>query len=314
MSTATDPLSAVLTEVEAELRPSVRRVRDAENRAQRLIDELHRGGAWMYEVKEVLSHGSISRGTGLRHFKDLDKLIVLDAEALRTRRGAMRTPRDTISRMSRAIEDRRAGLVGLGSISIRSQDHSVGIRYRSGVRIDLVPAIRAGQRLLIPESGSNEWLRTNPAETAGLLQRAERRLPHAPAGVRLAKGWARARGHHAPLPGYAIETLVVASALREMLSLGELVARFLADIAHSKISYRLVMGDGPVAGPIAVWDPVSDANLTEELDKNHRKRLIEAARRGLEDLGRIEATAAKGRHARAVSAARKLFLGSWADG
>lgn len=45
----------------------------------------------------------------------------------------------------------------------RSQGHSVGVLYpQSQLRIDLVPLVRSGRRLLIPSLDDWEWIKTFP--------------------------------------------------------------------------------------------------------------------------------------------------------
>jgi len=216
---AESDLSALFRDMdEAYLRPRSDKVRKAKRRADRLIEELDRGRAWMYKVLRVHDHGSLSRGTALRHFKDLDRLIELDPVALRTLAGQPRSARDTIRRMTQHIADRRSGLVSMGAMTVRSQDHSVGIEYPgSGMQIDLVPAVTLEGDLYIPEQGTGNWILTDPAGTAARLQKAKKRAPHAGIAIRLLKGWKRARGRNAPIPSFAVETWVVDTVLGEPL-------------------------------------------------------------------------------------------------
>ncbi|HND34011.1 MAG TPA: hypothetical protein PLA94_28620, partial [Myxococcota bacterium] len=68
--------SSILRQVDTKhLHPKAEDVRRAKQRADLLIQELHEGNAWMYKVEEVIDHGSLSRGTGLGHFRDLDRLV-----------------------------------------------------------------------------------------------------------------------------------------------------------------------------------------------------------------------------------------------
>ncbi len=308
---ADSPLAAVLRATDEELRPDAAEVAEAEGRANRLIAELHRGGAWMYRVVEIIDHGSMSRGTALRGFRDLDKLVVLDPQALLTTRGTPRTPRDTIQRMAGAIESRRQGLVNQGTIVVRAQDHSVGVEYpATGFRIDLVPAVREQGRLLIPEHGSDRWIPTDPATTKSRLTRAKQLAPHAGIVVRLLKGWRRARGQHAPLRSFAVETLVVDAVLSRPDTLDGLVYNFFAEIAGQPANRRLALGAGTASrAPVVVVDPVSGGNLASDLRASHRVALIRAGRVAVEQLSEIEALAEAGQARSALSGSRRLFVG-----
>ena len=313
---AESALSTVLREVdEAFLRPRPEAVREAKRRADRLIDELDRGRAWMYSVLNVHDHGSLSRGTGLRHFNDLDRLIELDPVALHTRSGQFRSARDTIRRMAKHISERRAGLVTMGSISVRAQDHSVGIEYPgSGLRIDLVPAIRLRGDFYIPELGTGDWIPTDPVATTARLRQAKAAAPHAGIAIRLLKGWARARGRNAPIPSFALETWVVDQVLLQPLPLDALVAAFFEEVGSAKANRRLSLGSsGQTEGAVTLIEPVSGNNLTQELDREHRTALVMASRDAFGKLADLEALANAGRWSSAVTAGRNLFVGRrWA--
>lgn len=307
-------LSAILREVdEGNLRPHPEAVREAKLRADKLIDELHRGRGWMYRVLRVHDHGSLSRGTALRYFNDLDRLVELDPVALRTRDGQFRTARDTIRRMAQHIEDRRAGMVNMGAMSVRPQDHSVGIEYPgSGLRIDLVPAVRSEGALYIPEQGTGDWILTDPAATAARLERAKVAAPSAGIAVRLLKGWARARGRNAPIPSFAIETWVVDRVFRGPLPLDQLVAAFFYEIGTANAGHRLALGASPeVEGAITLIEPVSGNNLTGRLRRHHRIALVNSCREALGELRGIEQHASSGRPTLAFTYARRLFVGRW---
>jgi hypothetical protein len=143
---------AALHALERELRPEPHRVTEARERAKRLIEELdEKEDARMFSVRRAIEHGSHSRDTALAGFKDMDFLVVLEPEALRTSTGSERSATDTVVRMAGAIAERRAGMVTNGIIEVRAQDHSVGIKYpRYDLRIDLVPAVRTAPRRDLP--------------------------------------------------------------------------------------------------------------------------------------------------------------------
>ena len=307
-----DPLETVLRQVdERYLRPQPAAIREAKARADRLVTELHRGRAWMYQVVQVHDHGSVSRGTAIRYFNDLDRLVELDPDALRTRSGRFRSAQDTIGRMATHIRTRWGGLVALGNITVRAQDHSVGVWYPgSDLRIDLVPAIFDQGELLIPERGTRRWIVTHPGKTSARLARAKRAAPHAGIAIRLLKGWARARGRNAPIPSFAIEALVVDQAVSRPARLSSVIRSFFNDIADSDARRRLHLGQhGHLQGAITIVDPVSGNNITESLTREHRQVLIHASRRALPVLDEMEDAAADGRVAQAINAGRNLFVG-----
>jgi hypothetical protein len=309
---AESALSDVLRQVdEAFLRPQAEVVADAKRRADRLVQELDQGRAWMYRVLRVHEHGSLSRGTALRHFNDLDRLIELDPVALHTRSGQFRSARDTIRRMAKHISDRRAGLVTMGAITVRAQEHSVGIQYLgSGLRIDLVPAVTIQGSVYIPEQGTGNWIRTDPAATAERLGRAKRAAQHADIAIRLLKGWARARGRNAPIASFAVETWVVDAVLTRPRPLDELVANFFGEIGSAHAGRRLALGSSRVVqGAVTLVEPVSGNNLTRDLQRHHRTALVTACRGAWTRLAYIDQLSRMGRFTQAVTAGKGLFVG-----
>lgn len=301
-----------MSRIERLLRPDPRRVAQADTRARRIVEELDRKpDAWMYEVKGVVSHGSHSRDTALAAFKDVDYLVELVPDSLRTVAGQMRSPRDTVGRLARALEERRRGLVEMGHLEIRHQDHSVGVKYpHSGYRIDLVPALRQEEGTwLIPEKSTREWISTSPPQLAEHLGHIQARNSRARATIRLLKGWRRARGKRMRIPSYALELWVLDRAASSPASLVSLVRGLLEELARADKRRRLVLrGEASTRAPVICIDPWSGANITADLTQKHKKRLIENARRALDILD--EAQEAKRTHGRGVaSRLERLFVG-----
>lgn len=297
------------------LRPDGRRVAEAKDRARRLIAALDAApDAWMYRVLRDEHHGSLSRGTGIRDFKDVDFLVVLSRSALKTSAGGDRSPRDTVHRMARRLERSRQGLVTMGHVEVRPQDHSVGVTYpASGYRIDLVPALVSGGYgwRLVPEKSTNAWVRSNPSKHVEILDQAKARSPGALIAIRLLKGWSRARGYNAPLPSFAIECLVIQRVLASGGTVSEIVSGVFSEIAGRDKRARLDLGSTRSADPPPVRVPtvVMERNITHELDAAHRRRIIEACRVAEERLEDIRSKLRCGSDGPALTAARDLFVG-----
>ncbi len=308
--TPADLLESHLHALARALRPEPDRVAAAHARAERLIAELHGGPAWMFEVVDLIPHGSHARGTALAGFSDYDALVVLNARALRTTRDDERTPRDTIGRMAAAIAARRAGLVAQGFLEARPQAHSVGVRYpQSGLRIDLVPARRHGRGLLIPSRERGAWISTYPGRAEARLNQACANLPHVRDAVRLIKAWRRARGSRLAVPSYALELLMVERAARGE-SLVDMVRGFFSEIAEHDKRYRLELrGSRANPPPMLVEDPDTGENVTQDLKAEHRRALVERCRAAtsvLDDaLDRLSTSA----EARLEGALQRLFMG-----
>lgn len=305
-----DALTERLLALDALLTPDPRPVAEAQSRASKLIQELHQGRAWMFEVRALRPHGSLSRGTAIHPLHDLDVLVLLNKSTLRTTQDLPRSAKDTVERMAKAIRDRRAGLVSQGFMDVRSQGHSVGVSYKSGLRIDLVPAISDRWHTWIPRRRTDEWIRTDPAKAEERLDAASRVSPAVRSAVRLLKGWRRARGRSLSLPSYGVEVLVVEQASQRRQSLPELVLGFFSTFADHDARRQLVLVGGcPQAAPVMLKDPSSEANLAEDLDAAARRAWVDASRRTLESLEEVQAKLQPDPHARVDSVLKSLFIG-----
>lgn len=294
--------------------PEPRRVAVARQRAERLIEELNRGQPPSVEVLEHFEHGSLSRGTGLAGFADIDYIIVLKKSVLTTILGAELTPRAALQKVTAAINSRHGGLRALGYMEARTQEHSVGVSYpQSKLRIDLVPALRVRQdRLRIPHCGSNQWVDTWRDRARKRLEQASSQDPDVVRAVRLLKSWCRARGNRVSLPSYAIELLVVERALQGTRGLVPLVTGFFMDIGDQDARGRLALRSASAPdAPIVVEDPDSGANVTGELTAAHRRALIAACRRASKEIAELLALLGENPEARVDSRLRALFRGSW---
>ena len=304
-------LNKLLVAIEEELRPEPDRVEEAHRRALTLIDDL-RGieKAWMFEVVDAVSHGSHARDTAIVGFKDIDYLVILDPDALRTSSGEARTAGDTVARLAGVLRERRGGLVSRGTIDVRPQQHSVGVKYpASNLRVDLVPALRTSERgrYLIPNRAAAEWIETRPHLLKRRITLAEQQNPHVRAAIRLVKGWRRARGKVMQIPSYAVELLLGHWAEQEA-TLEGLVRLFFDTFGSAHARKRLVLLGDEDNAAVTVRDPWSGANVADELDASHRARLVENARRALDDFDEAQHIAtARG----ALGILRRLFKGNY---
>lgn len=264
--------------------PESIRVRQAIAQLRRLADGLKRSGAWMFDVQETLRHGSLSRGTALRSFDDIDAFIILDERALLTREGAMRSAEDTIRRMAHTLSEVFVPDVANGEMHIRRQTHSVGVTFTGlGFRVDLVPARREAGRLLIPSRRAGEWIETWPEEARARLDHLAADKPWVKRAIRLMKGWREQHG--IPLPSYAVEALVVSRASESDKLIAGLIYGIFKELADAHCGHRLqLVGARDNPPPLLIADPDSKANIADGLDAQDRAALIRAGRGSLDTL------------------------------
>lgn len=306
-------LHPLVVTIERQLIPEQSRVEEAKRRARGLIEDIQRmQDATMFRIERLVEHGSHCRETAIAGFKDIDYLVVLNRDDLRTQDGADRTARDTVTRLAGLLRKRRGGLVALGATEVRSQEHSVGVKYPSaGLRIDLVPALRTDEKgcFLIPDRLMDAWIETRPKVLKRRLTDAESHNQHVRAAIRLAKGWRRARGKAMQLPSYALELILIAMAFEHGPGLEDLLWAFFEVLAEAHAGQRLVLVGAADNTPITVRDPWG-VNVAAELDAGHRKRLVDNARRALDDLDEAAWLAESGRNRGAISVLRRLFIGN----
>lgn len=269
--------------------PTRERVAEAKARARELVQALNESPAWMFQVDELVEHGSLSRGTALREFGDIDVLVLLNEDALKTGAGTERTAEDTIRRMAQTLRESPRVPVSRGEVLIRPQTHSVGVTFNHAkLRVDLVPAVRRPTGLFIPRRVDGEWIRTYVENVSARLSAVAVETPWVKRAVRLLKGWRIRNKDQLPLSSYALETLVVNRAARTQGQLASLIYRFFKDIADEHMGRRLVLdGVAHAQAPVSLEDPYTGLNLTEGWGATERKRLMAICR---EDLGALQET------------------------
>lgn len=307
-------LDELLLAMDRELLPEPERVQEAHQRARTLIRDLNRmETAWMFEVDSATPHGSHARETAIVGFKDIDYLVVLNEAALRTTGGTTRTACDAVERLASMLRARRGGLVAQGTIEVRSQRHSVGVKYPGyRMRVDLVPARRTDEQgcYLIPDRTIDDWIQTRPHRLKRWITAAEGRNPHVRPTIRLIKGWRRARGKAMQIPSYAVE-LLLGHLAGDYPRIEDLVRTFFQSFAGADARLRLVLLGGAANSSITIRDPWSNVNVADELGAEHRGRLVDNARRALDDLDEAAGLLGEGRTRGAMGILRRVFLGNY---
>ena len=99
--------------------------------------------------------------------------------------------------------------------------------------VDVLPAVREGSHLLIPERGTG-WIETDPEQLMRQVEERQRQWKYFKEVTRMVKAWARL--NHLKIKNLAIDVMVLEylppPRLFETLSCGEGVARFFETAAH----------------------------------------------------------------------------------
>src|SRR5690349_20307050 len=115
--------------------------RDAEKISNYLDDIVEALKAETEGVEKTLFGGSVSKNTYVEGLSDVDALVILDRRDL-----GDRTPADLREEFARILD---RTLKGRDIETVRSGDLAVTLRYVDGTEIQLLPAVRRGDRLAI---------------------------------------------------------------------------------------------------------------------------------------------------------------------
>ncbi len=166
------------------------------------------------DVLEVVATGSFSRGSALRHVRDLDLIVILPKELLKDRSpaqalallrhiaclGVLHRPVDDRDRFRGTRISNRAVQFGWQQGALDPAEHF----YPSPPPVDLVPAYRAGDQLMVPECSSGAWTPSQPHALA-VLTGPDPQWGASADLVRMVKAWS---GHH-QLGLRSVDALVV---------------------------------------------------------------------------------------------------------
>ena len=156
------------------------------------------------EFDRLLFGGSVSKQTHVEGLSDVDSLVVFEDARMLERPAA-----EAIDSLRSNLEQR----LPRGEIAkIESGDLAVTVTYRDGAEIQLLPALRAGDRVAIPAMHGNSWAYIAPRQFAQRLTEANRNQGGAVIPtIKLAKALLATQLRHNPLSGYHVEALAIAA-------------------------------------------------------------------------------------------------------
>ena len=141
--------------------------RDRDLTTRRLDDIKSILGDWV-EVDKVLYGGSVAKHTEVDGISDVDALVLLDradlrgANAAQVREAFFKAISDELPRHD--VDDIRQGKL------------AVTIRYRDGMEVQLLPAVKQGNMIAVPSGTGGSWSITEPRSFRDKLVSANERL------------------------------------------------------------------------------------------------------------------------------------------
>ncbi|MCD0462369.1 CBASS oligonucleotide cyclase [Roseiconus lacunae] len=157
------------------------------------------------EIDAFLFGGSVAKHTYVDGLSDIDGLVTLKGDGKENG-----SPQDVLDAMHRqlAVNFSREGVA-----SIEKGNMAVTINYNDGSQVQLLPAIRSGDKVMITDSSGNKWKETNPKEFKQTLTKQNQELNGflVPA-IKLAKSAIASLPPQQRLSGYHVESLAVDAA------------------------------------------------------------------------------------------------------
>ena len=177
--------------------------RDKE-RVQEHLDEIGEILKDRAEIERFLFGGSVAKHTYVDGLSDIDALVILHQVDL-----AEKSAQSVLRSFHRALQDR---LTHDSVESVERGRMAVTVTYRDGTQIQLLPAVRRGPVVRIPDAQGKGWNETRPKVFQRILTRANQRLGGTlvPA-IKLTKSIISDFSKQKRLSGYHVEALAIAA-------------------------------------------------------------------------------------------------------
>jgi hypothetical protein len=206
------------------------------------------------DVIEVIPSGSLARGTNVGPIHDVDVIVIFDQSMHPEWHGngsaqaALEHTQAAIRETLQAGLERPLGLVH--DTELRNHvvkcdlDPSLGpldVIIPDSPPVDVMPAVRDGSHLRVPERLSDRWIDVNPERLMEMVAARQRAWSNFDEVVRMIKDWADYHGLE--MKSVAVEALVLQylpkPGLFETLSCSDAIARFFDAASRARIT-RLV--------------------------------------------------------------------------
>jgi hypothetical protein len=157
------------------------------------------------EIDQLLFGGSVAKHTFVDGLSDVDALVVLDADA-----NSGKTANQVLGRMFREIKD---GLSSAIYKDVSKGQMAVTVTLRDGTEIQLVPALKSGNTVSVPDRRTGGWIPTDPKSFQKQLTSHNAKLGGVlvPA-IKLVKSVIGALPEPKQISGYHVEALAIDAA------------------------------------------------------------------------------------------------------
>ena len=117
------------------------------------------------EIEQLLLAGSLAKNTYVDELSDVDALAILDRQDLHGK-----TPQEVLTAFCRLVRSKLSGAV------VKKGKMAVTVTYRDGTEIQLLPALRSGNKVSVPKHDGTGWNETQPKVFQRSLSKANEKL------------------------------------------------------------------------------------------------------------------------------------------
>lgn len=254
------------SDVNGLLREFLARVNDRDaDKTREQLAELQATLGESVAVQTMLFGGSVAKHTYIDGLSDVDALVVLGRAGTRGL-----SPQHMLDDFHRTLDDR---LSRTHVESVEKGTLAVTIRYRDGSEVQLLPAVRKGSQVAIPDASGRGWRETDPRRFQKELSRQNDRLGRAliPT-IKLVKSLVGDLPRQQRISGYHAEALCLDAAKKYR---GETTPKALLGHVLDHASKRVLRPIQDVTGQSRTVDAdLGPAN-------NARRRLVSQALAGI---------------------------------
>jgi hypothetical protein len=208
------------------------------------------------DVVDVIPSGSLTRGTQIGPVHDVDLIVVFDSAqhpdyGIKGKSGkAAESAQAAITHLENGLLEQLHPWRGAaGGLLKGTEQRTHVVKYQgdwagpfkeiipTAPPVDVMPAVREGSHLLIPERGTG-WIDVDPEKLIRQVEQRQREWKYFTEVVGMVKAWAKL--NHLRMKNLAVEVMVLKYCPRprlfETLSCGEAVARFFETAAKKGIT------------------------------------------------------------------------------
>jgi len=157
------------------------------------------------QVEQFLFGGSVAKHTYVDGLSDVDALVILDRADL-----AGKSPEAVLKAFHKQLQD---GVTYDIVQSVEKGKMAVTVTHQDGTEVQLLPALRVGGKVAIPDATRGEWKETNPKAFQRALSKANERLSHSLVPtIKLVKSIISGFSKQKRLTGYHVESLALDAA------------------------------------------------------------------------------------------------------